>query len=33
VEIPLDPAAPWRGAIISNEVDNAIEKVAHVALT
>jgi hypothetical protein len=33
LEIPLNPAAPWRGAIISNEVDNAVEKMAHVALT
>jgi hypothetical protein len=33
VEIPFDPAAPWKGAIIGSEVDDAVEKIAHVALT
>jgi hypothetical protein len=33
VEIPLDPTAPWKGAVIGSEVDDAIEKMAHVALT
>jgi hypothetical protein len=33
VEIPFDPMALWKGVIISNEVDDAIEKIAHMALT
>jgi hypothetical protein len=33
VDIPLDPTTAWRGAIIGNEVDDAVEKMAHVALT
>jgi hypothetical protein len=33
VEIPIDPAAPWTGAIIGSEADNAVEKMAHLALT
>jgi hypothetical protein len=33
VEIPFDPTVPFRGAIISNDVDDAVEKMAHVALT
>jgi hypothetical protein len=33
VEIPLNPMAPCRGAIIGHEVDDVIEKMAHVALT
>jgi hypothetical protein len=33
VEIPIDPVAPWTGAIIGSEADDAIEKMVHVALT
>jgi hypothetical protein len=33
VEIPIDPTAPWKGAIVVTEVDDAIKKMAHVALT
>jgi hypothetical protein len=33
VEIPLNPMAPWRGAVIHNGVDDVVENMAHVALT
>jgi hypothetical protein len=33
VEIPFDPMAPWMGAVVGNELDDAIEKMAHAALT
>jgi hypothetical protein len=33
VEIPFNPMAPSTGAIGSGELDDAIEKMAHVALT
>jgi hypothetical protein len=33
VEIPFDPTAPWKGAVIGREINDAIEKMAHVALT
>jgi hypothetical protein len=33
VEIPFDPTAPWKGAVVGSEIDDAIEKMAHVALT
>jgi hypothetical protein len=33
VEIPFDPTVPWTGAIIGNELDDIIEKMAHMALT
>jgi hypothetical protein len=33
VEIPFVPAAPWKGAVIGSEEDDAIEKMLHVALT
>jgi hypothetical protein len=33
VEIPFDPTAPWKGAIIGSEIDDTIEKMVHVALT
>ena len=33
VEIPFDPTVPWTGAVIGSEVDDAVEKLAHAALT
>jgi hypothetical protein len=33
VEIPTDPIVPWKGAIIGSDVDDAVERMAHVALT
>jgi hypothetical protein len=33
VEIPIDPMTPWIGAIIRSEVGDAVEKMAHMALT
>jgi hypothetical protein len=33
VEISFDPTTLWKGAIVGSEVDNGIEKMAHVALT
>jgi hypothetical protein len=33
VEIIIDPTAPWKGAIIRKEVDDVVEKMAHVTLT
>jgi hypothetical protein len=33
VEIPIDPAVPWRGAVIGNEVDDTVKKLVHVDLT
>jgi hypothetical protein len=33
VEIPIDPMAPWTGAVVGSEVDDTVEKMAHVALT
>jgi hypothetical protein len=33
VEIGFDPIVPWKGAIIGSKVDDAIEKMAHMALT
>jgi hypothetical protein len=32
VEIPFDPTTPFRGAVISNDVDDTFEKMAHMAL-
>jgi hypothetical protein len=29
----LTPTAPWTGAIIGSEIDDAVEKMAHMALT
>jgi hypothetical protein len=33
VEIPFDPTAPWKGAVVGRDIDDTIEKMAHVALT
>jgi hypothetical protein len=33
VEISFDPKVPWTGAVIGSEVDDAVEKMEHVALT
>jgi hypothetical protein len=33
VEIPFNPMAPFRGAIISNDIDDTVEKMVHMALT
>jgi hypothetical protein len=33
VEIPINPTAPWIGAIIVSEVDDVVEKMAPMALT
>jgi len=33
VEIPFDPTAPWTGSVVGSEIDDAVEKMAHVALT
>jgi hypothetical protein len=33
VEICFDPIAPWNGAVVGSEVDDIVEKMAHVALT
>jgi hypothetical protein len=33
VEIPFGPTAPWTRPIIGSEIDDTIEKMAHVALT
>jgi hypothetical protein len=33
VEIPFDPTAPFRGAFINNDVDDAVDRMAHMALT
>jgi hypothetical protein len=33
VEIPFDPMVAWTGVITGTEIDNAIEKMAHVVLT
>jgi hypothetical protein len=33
VEIPFDPMALFRGAIIGNDIDDTIKKMAHMALT
>jgi hypothetical protein len=31
--IPLDPAHPWSGSIVSSEPDTGVEMMAHIALT
>jgi hypothetical protein len=33
VDISLNPMAPWIGSIVGSEADDAVEKMAHVALT
>jgi hypothetical protein len=33
MEIPVKAMAPWKGAVVGNEVDDAVKKMAHVALT
>jgi hypothetical protein len=33
VKIHLNPTASWKGSIIGSEHDDAIEKMAHIALT
>jgi hypothetical protein len=33
VEIPFKPTAPWKDAVVGSEVDDTVEKRAHVALT
>jgi hypothetical protein len=33
VEIPIKPVAPWTGAVVGGNLDDAIKKMAHVALT
>jgi hypothetical protein len=33
VEIPFDPTMPWTGVIIGGELNNTIEKMAHIVLT
>jgi hypothetical protein len=33
VEIPFVPMSPWTGSVIGSEIDHAVEKMAHVALT
>jgi hypothetical protein len=33
VEIPFDAMVPWTGAIVGSELDDAILKMAHAALT
>jgi hypothetical protein len=33
MEIPINPMAPWTGAVIGGDLDNAVEKMAHVMLT
>jgi hypothetical protein len=33
VEIPVECTTPWTRAVIGSEVDDVIEKMAHVALT
>jgi hypothetical protein len=32
VEIPFDPTTPFKEAVISNDVDDTFEKMAHMAL-
>jgi predicted N-acyltransferase len=32
VETPFDPMAPFRGAVIGNDIDDAVKKMVHVAL-
>jgi hypothetical protein len=33
VEIPINPVAPWTGTVIGGDLDDTVEKIAHVALT
>jgi hypothetical protein len=33
VEISVNPVAAWTGAVVGGDLDNAVEKIAHVALT
>jgi hypothetical protein len=33
MEIPVNPTAPWTGAVVGGDWDDAVEKMAHVALT
>jgi hypothetical protein len=33
VEIPVNPMAPWTGAVVGGDWDDAVENMAHVALT
>jgi hypothetical protein len=33
VTIPLDPAHPWSGSVISSEPDIGVEMMTHIALT
>jgi hypothetical protein len=33
VEIPFNPTAPWMGVVVSSELDDAVKKMAHTALT
>jgi hypothetical protein len=33
VTIPLDPAHPWSGSVISSEPDTGVEMMTHIALT
>jgi hypothetical protein len=33
VVIPFNPTAPFRGAIIGNDLDDTVEKMVHMALT
>jgi hypothetical protein len=33
VEITVDPVAPLTGAVVGGDMDDAVEKMAHVALT
>jgi hypothetical protein len=33
LEIPVDPEAPWTGMVIGGDLDKAVERMAHLALT
>jgi cell division protein FtsB len=33
VMIPLNPAEPWTGTVVSNEPDTTVEQIAHITLT
>jgi hypothetical protein len=33
VEIPFNPMVPWMGTVVGSEIDDDVEKMAHVMLT
>jgi hypothetical protein len=33
VEIPISPTAPWTRAVVRGNLDDVVEKMAHVAFT